>query len=73
MKSLRQKKRSNLWMTHDIIKLMYERDHIHAKATQSNDSKLLQISIIYGIKSRVLSRGERMSISMIFTHSAEMT
>ena len=29
-------------MTHDIIKLMYERDHVHAKATQSNDSRLWQ-------------------------------
>ena len=29
-------------MTHDIIKLMYERDYVHAKATQSNDSKLWQ-------------------------------
>ena len=29
-------------MTPDIIKLMYERDHVHAKATQSNDSKLWQ-------------------------------
>ena len=29
-------------MTHDIIKLMYERDHVHVKATQSNDSKLWQ-------------------------------
>ena len=29
-------------MTHDIIKLMYERDHVHAKATQGNDSKLWQ-------------------------------
>ena len=26
----------------DIIKLMYERDHVHANATQSNDSKLWQ-------------------------------
>ena len=41
MKSLRLKKRSNPWMTHDIIKLMYERDHVHNKATQSNDSKKL--------------------------------
>ena len=40
MKSLRLKKRSNPWMTHDII--MYERDYVHAKATQSNDSKLWQ-------------------------------
>ena len=29
-------------MIHDIIKLMYERDHVHAKATQCNDSKLWQ-------------------------------
>ena len=29
-------------MTHDIINLMYERDHVQAKATQSNDSKLWQ-------------------------------
>ena len=29
-------------MTHDIIKLMYERDHVHAKATPSNDSRLWQ-------------------------------
>ena len=42
MKSLRLKKRSNPWMTHDIIKLMYERDYVHAKATQNNDSKLWQ-------------------------------
>ena len=42
MKSLRLKERSNPWMTHDIIKIMYERDHVHAKATQSNDSRLWQ-------------------------------
>ena len=42
IKSFRLKKRSNPWITHDIIKLMYERDHVHAKATQSNDSKLWQ-------------------------------
>ena len=42
MKRLRQKERSNSWMTHDIIKLMYERDHIHAKARQGNDSRLWQ-------------------------------
>ena len=29
-------------MTHDIIKLMCERDHALATATQSNDSKLWQ-------------------------------
>ena len=38
MKSLRQKERSNPWMTHDIIK----RDHVHAKATQNHDSRLRQ-------------------------------
>ena len=42
MKSVRLKKRSNPWITHDIIKLMYERDHVHAKATQGNGSKLWQ-------------------------------
>ena len=42
MKSLRLKKLSNPWMTHDIIKLMYLRDHVHTMATQSNDSKLWQ-------------------------------
>ena len=40
MKTLRLRSRSNPWMTHDFIKLMYERDHVHAKATQSNDWKL---------------------------------
>ena len=29
-------------MTHDIIKLMHERYHVHAKATQSNGSRLWQ-------------------------------
>ena len=42
MKSLRQKERSDPWMTYAIIKLMYERDHVHYKATQSNDSRLWQ-------------------------------
>ena len=37
-------------MTHDIIKLMYERDHVHAKATQSNDWNCGKITVIYGIK-----------------------
>ena len=41
MNSLRQKERSNPWMTHDIIKLMYERDHVHAKATQSKWFKIV--------------------------------
>ena len=29
-------------MTHDIIKLLYERNRVHGKATQNNDSKLRQ-------------------------------
>ena len=37
MKILRLIKRSSRWMTPDIIKLMDERDHVHAKATQSNE------------------------------------
>ena len=37
MKILRLNKRSSRWMTPDIIKLMDERDHVHAKATQSNE------------------------------------
>ena len=76
VKSLRLKKRSNPWMTHDIIKLMYERDHVHAKATQGNDSKLWhygKITVIFGIKLQVLSRSVKMPILMIFMHSAEMT
>ena len=39
MKSLRlRKKRSNLWITHDIIKFMYQHDNVHAKAIQNNNS-----------------------------------
>ena len=37
MKSLRLKKRPGRLMTPDIIKFMDERDHVHAKATQSNE------------------------------------
>ena len=42
MKSLRLKNRSNPWITHDIIKLMYQRDNVHAKAIQKNDPLLWQ-------------------------------
>ena len=42
MKGLILKKRSSPWMTLDIIKFLYERDHVHANATQSNDSQLWQ-------------------------------
>ena len=28
-------------MAHDIIKLMYERDHVHAKATESSWFKIM--------------------------------
>ena len=51
MKSLRLQKRSNPWMTHDIIKLMmYERHHLHVKVTQSKIKKYGKIAVIYGIK-----------------------
>ena len=43
MKSLRLKKRSNPWITHDIIKLMYQRDKAHAKAKHTNLPLLWQI------------------------------
>ena len=42
MKSLKLKNRSNQWITHDIIKLMYQRDSVHAKAIQKNDPLLWQ-------------------------------
>ena len=41
-KSLRLKKRSNPWITHDIIKLMYQRDNVHANAIQKSDPLLWQ-------------------------------
>ena len=37
MKILRLNKRSSRWMTPDIIKLMDECDHVHAKATKNNE------------------------------------
>ena len=40
--SLKLKKESNPWITHDITKLMYELDYVHGKATQNNDQKLGQ-------------------------------
>ena len=43
MKSLRLKRRSNPWITHGIIKLMYQRDKAHAKAKQKNHPSLWQI------------------------------
>ena len=42
MKILRLKKRSNPWITHDIIKLMYQRDNVHANAIQNSDPLLWQ-------------------------------
>ena len=44
MKSLRQKERSNPWMTHDIIKLMYT-PRLHKAMIQDYD----KITVIYGI------------------------
>ena len=37
-------------MTHAIIKLMYERDHVHAKATQAMIQNYGKITVTYGIK-----------------------
>ena len=37
-------------MTHDIIKRMYERDHVHATATQRTIQNYGKITVIYGIK-----------------------
>ena len=49
-KSLRLKKRSNPWITHDIIKLMYQRDIVHAKAVQKNDPYYGRITGNWDIK-----------------------
>ena len=72
MKSLRLKKRSNPWMTHDILKLTYERDYVHAKATQSNDSKLWQDYRNLRNKVTCIIKDRKMPISKIFIHFAEM-
>ena len=50
MKSLRLKKRTSRWMTPDIITLMDERDHVHAKATQVMSEHYGNITVISGIK-----------------------
>ena len=34
-------------MTHDMIKLMYERDHVHANATQAIIQNYGKITVIY--------------------------
>ena len=60
-------------MTHDIIKLMYERDHVHAKATQGNDSKLWQDYRNLRNKVTSIIKERKMPILMIFMHLAEMT
>ena len=40
IKVARLKKRSNPWVTPDVMKLMYERDHVHAKAMKTKDDSL---------------------------------
>ena len=42
MKSLRLKKRSNPWITHDLIELMYQRNNVHANAIQNSGLLLWQ-------------------------------
>ena len=40
IKVARLKKRSNPWVTPDVVKLMYERDHVHAKVMKTKDDRL---------------------------------
>ena len=40
IKVARLKKRSNPWVTPDVVKLMYDRDHVHAKAMKTKDDSL---------------------------------
>ena len=37
-------------MTHDIIKLMYERDYVHARLHKAMIQHYGKITVIYGIK-----------------------
>ena len=41
MKTARLKKRSNPWITRDIIEMMYTRDHLHYRATKYNDPEVM--------------------------------
>ena len=74
-KSLRQKERSNPWMTHDIIcMILYERDHIHTKATQSNDSRLWQdYRNLRNKVTCIIKERKNVYFNDIHIHSAEMT
>ena len=40
LRKMRLKNRSNPWITHKIVKLMYERDFYHMKATQTKNTEL---------------------------------
>ena len=40
IKEARLKKRSNPWITPDVVKLMYKRDHVHAKAVRTKSDTL---------------------------------
>ena len=40
IKVARLKKRSNPWITPDVVKLMYKRDHVHAKAVRTKSDIL---------------------------------
>ena len=40
IKVARLKKRSNPWITPDVVKLMYKRDHVHAKAVRTKNDIL---------------------------------
>ena len=60
-------------MTHDIIKLMYmyERDRVHAKATQSNDSKLWQDYRNIWKKSNVYYQGVKECLLQLYSYTLQ--
>ena len=60
-------------MTHDIIKRMYERGYVYAKATQSNDSKLWQDYRNLRNKVTSIIKKRKMPILIICMHFKEMT
>ena len=59
MKSLRLKKWSNPWMTHDIKSLCMSATMYTPRLHKSMIQNYGKITVIYGIKQRVLSRSER--------------
>ena len=55
-------------MTQVIIKLMYERDRVHTKATQSNDSKLWQYyRNLWNKVTCIIKEGKNVYFNYIYT------